>query len=197
MNAAKTPQVTTSSPTVNWSNYLEQLIREYETQPAKGLAHGLQKDAIQNGWGARDGNKRFRCEIALFKDAKPKPLLTLTDHGTVGLIGDVLDSKDLPAQLPSTQRLARFEAIFESGGQEGPGLFGRGKLLFNAISKDNFIFYDTLTKDGDYRLNIRGIDGRQYRHFPKVLDGDDARREVEVQSKGVLSPLSEPGGDVP
>ena len=55
MNALKTAQTTTQSPTVNWSNFLEQLIRDYETQPAKGLAHGLQKDAIQNGWGARDG----------------------------------------------------------------------------------------------------------------------------------------------
>lgn len=192
MSTGKTAQVTTPPP-ANWSNYLEQLIREYETQPAKGLAHGLQKDAIQNGWGARDGNKRFRFEITLLKNAKPKPLLVLADRGTVGLTGQVLEPKDLPAQIPPQERLARFEAIFESGGQEGPGLFGRGKLLFNAASKDNFIFYDTLTKDGEYRFNIRGIDGRQYHHFPKVLEGDQAKREVQVRSKGALSPLDEPG----
>ena len=189
----KTSQITTQSPTVNWSNFLEQLVRDYETHPAKGLAHGLQKDAIQNGWGARDGNKRFRFEIELFKKARPKPLLTLTDRGTVGLIGDVLDAQALPDQIPSAQRLARFESMFESGAQEGPGLFGRGKLIFNAASKDGLIFYDSLTKDSQYRFNIRGISGRQYQHFTTVIEGDEAKRELQTRSRGCLSLLSEPG----
>lgn len=188
-----TSHITTQSPTVNWSNFLEQLVRDYETQPARGLAHGLQKDAIQNGWGARDGNKRFRFDIKLLKRAKPKPLLTLTDRGTVGLIGDVLEPKALPRQIPSTQRLARFESMFESGAQEGPGLFGRGKLIFNAASKDGLIFYDSLTKNGEYRFNIRGISGREYNRFTRVLEGDTARRELETRTRGYLSPLLEPG----
>lgn len=45
------------SPPVNWSSFLEQVRRDYETPPAKGVAHGLQKDAIQNGWGARSQKK--------------------------------------------------------------------------------------------------------------------------------------------
>ena len=32
---------------------IEQIVREYESEPAKGLTHGIQKDAIQNGIGAR------------------------------------------------------------------------------------------------------------------------------------------------
>ena len=32
---------------------LNQIRKEYETEPAKGLAHGVQKDAIQNAVGAR------------------------------------------------------------------------------------------------------------------------------------------------
>jgi len=54
MNAVRTAQITTSSPTVKWSNFLDQIISDYETPPVKGLVHGLQKDAIQNGWGAGD-----------------------------------------------------------------------------------------------------------------------------------------------
>jgi hypothetical protein len=110
MNAAKIAQTTTQSPIVNWSNFLEQLIRDYETQPAKGLAHGLQKDAIQNGWGARDGTKKFRFDIALLKKAKPKTLLLLTDHGTTGLTGDILDAQTLPDQIGySSTRLLTWE----------------------------------------------------------------------------------------
>ncbi len=32
---------------------IEQIVREYDSDPAKGLVHGVQKDAIQNGFGAR------------------------------------------------------------------------------------------------------------------------------------------------
>ena len=32
---------------------IHQVSREYESEPARGVAHGLQKDAIQNGVGAR------------------------------------------------------------------------------------------------------------------------------------------------
>jgi hypothetical protein len=189
----KSSPITTQSPPVNWSNFLEQLVRDYETPPAKGLAHGLQKDAIQNGWGARDGSKKFRFEIQLLNKAKPKPLLILTDRGTVGLTGDVFEAHALPDPIPATQRLARFESMFESGAQEGPGLFGRGKLIFNASSKDGLILYDSLTKSGEYRFNFRGISGRQYEHFTRVREADEAKRELQTRTRGSLSPLTEPG----
>lgn len=37
----------------NDKQQIEQIIREYESDPAKGLAQGVQKDAIQNAFGAR------------------------------------------------------------------------------------------------------------------------------------------------
>ena len=37
----------------NDKQQIEQIAREYESEPAKGLAHGIQKDAIQNAVGAR------------------------------------------------------------------------------------------------------------------------------------------------
>ena len=37
----------------NDKQQIEQVVREYESDPAKGLAHGVQKDAIQNAFGAR------------------------------------------------------------------------------------------------------------------------------------------------
>src|SRR5438552_3708590 len=139
MVSTNSRDITSASPTVNWSNFLEQLARDYESPPAKGLAHGLQKDAIQNGWGARDGKKTFRFQIRLFIKGQAQPLLTLTDSGTVGLVGDILDPTTLPDKIPLAQRLARFESMFEAGDQHGPGLFGRGKLIFNAASQDSLI----------------------------------------------------------
>jgi hypothetical protein len=55
---------------------IEQILREYESEPAKGLAHGVQKDAIQNGFGARKtkseanackGEWKFYFELLLIK----------------------------------------------------------------------------------------------------------------------------------
>ncbi|MDI6766877.1 MAG: hypothetical protein QME52_08655, partial [Bacteroidota bacterium] len=56
----------------NDKQQVEQLIREYESDPAKGLAHGVQKDAIQNALGARTladevkaCQKNWRCYFEL------------------------------------------------------------------------------------------------------------------------------------
>jgi hypothetical protein len=189
------PAELTTTASVNWSSFLTQLLRDYETPPAKGIAHGVQKDAIQNGWGALDGKKKFKFEFVLFERNNSKPLLTMTDCGTVGLIGEVYGHSDrkLPDALPSNQRLARFESMFDSGGTEGPGLFGRGKLLFNAASLDKLIFYDSLTKTGDYRFGIRHIDGRKFEQFPSVREGAAAKSELNTRTNGLLTPLTEVG----
>ena len=84
------PQIITS-PSVNWSSFLNQIKRDYETPPAMGIAHGLQKDAIQNGWGARKNKKGTGWSFAfqLMKIQNGIYQLTMTDHGTTGLIGKI------------------------------------------------------------------------------------------------------------
>ncbi len=194
----KAAQELTSSPPVNWSRFLDQTRRDYETPPAKGLAHGLQKEAIQNGWGARDGRKKWSFVFSLHPaKGKSLRLLTMRDVGTVGLSGDPefdLGGLGESEPVPPEQRLARFEAMFESGGSAaGPGLFGRGKLIFNAASKSKLILYDSLTKDGTYRFGIRQIVGRDYNQFPRIKEGDAAVAELKAETGGRLEPLDAPG----
>jgi hypothetical protein len=192
------PDDLTSSPHVNWSRFLEQTARDYETPPARGLTHGLQKEAIQNGWGARDGRKKWAFAFQLHHAHNQAPrLLSMTDSGTLGLIGDhKFDADKLPENesIPEAQRLARFEAMFESGDTAfGPGLFGRGKLIFNAVSKQKLILYDSLTKDGKYRFGIRHIVGRGYHQFKQAYEGKQALAELTTRTQGRLDPLTVPG----
>lgn len=187
-------QELTSSPPVNWSRFLDQTARDYETPPARGLTHGLQKEAIQNGWGARDGHKKWSYRFVLFPGSGRAPrLLTMTDAGTIGLVGTVTFNTSRLGEnepIPEEQRLARFEAMFESGDTAlGPGLFGRGKLMFNAASKQKLILYDSLTRDGTYRFGIRHIEGRNYNQFPHVYEGDEAVAELKTRTHGRLAPL--------
>ena len=74
---------------------IEQITREYEGEPSKGIAHGLQKDAIQNGTGARIGkhepnayeNWKFYFELLKING---QYTLSFWDEGTLGLTGDIL-----------------------------------------------------------------------------------------------------------
>src|SRR5437870_9495777 len=113
-----------TNPPSNWSNYLDHMRRDYNTSPAQGIAHGLQKDGIQNGWGARTRERGWSFEFRLLKGRDGKLVLTMTDSGTTGLVGRVFDyAQDLPPKFPEGEKLARFECMFDSGGVVGPGLF--------------------------------------------------------------------------
>lgn len=186
-----------TSPSVNWSSFLNQVKRDYETLPALGISHGLQKDAIQNGWGARlsDHSQGWAFEFKLIKLPDGQFLLTMTDQGTTGLIGNIYDyhSGKLPVDFPPTEKLARFECMFDSGGGISPGLFGRGKLLFNVASTNNMIIYDTLTVDHKYRLGKRKVFGRNCEQFRKVMEDDAARKELSRLTTYALKPLEQPG----
>lgn len=58
---------------------------DYETLPARGLIHGLQKDAIQNGVGAAKNIRSF-CDWQMtfeLSQIKGKDALIFWDNGTV------------------------------------------------------------------------------------------------------------------
>jgi len=191
------PEIITS-PETNWSNFLEQIKRDYNTLPALGIAHGIQKDAIQNGWGARVSDHKWSFEFELRKTPNNMLLLTMTDHGTCGLIGSIRyfdEHKTTPDEeisIPDNERLARFESMFYSGGA-GPGLFGRGKLLFNVASRQNLIFYDSYTINDEYRLNRRQIKASKYQQYKCVFEGDIAQTKISEWTCGTLQPLTRPG----
>ena len=184
-----------AGPLQNWERLLQQIQQEYETQPARGLAHGLQKDAIQNGWGARQKERGWAFRFALTSMNDGRLLLTMTDSGTFGLTGKA-DYRASVARgatdFSPDERLARFESMYFSGQNEGPGLFGRGKLLFSAASKERLIYYDSLTADGKYRLGQRLIEGARFRQ-PKTIEGDVARAGIKKWSANTLRPLEAPG----
>ena len=99
-----------TSPNVNWGAFLDQVARDYSTEPALGLWHGLQKEAIQNSHGARDRQSKnhWACRFRLVESEKGL-LLTITDEGTFGLTGAVAPpSADRPDSLPEFRTAGPF-----------------------------------------------------------------------------------------
>lgn len=183
---------------------IEQIAREYEGEPAKGLAHGVQKDAIQNGVGARIRGREpatYRNWIFTFKLFKinGKYALSFWDEGTTGLTGSVLSDDEIEQwsmedRLTAEQNLSRFLTRFESGGNYGPGLFGRGKLIFQAASKTSTIICDSLRYDDNkYIAFDRKIEGTRLRQPRIPLQGEQARKFIIERSSDTLEPLTVPG----
>ena len=183
---------------------IDQVGREYGSEPAKGLAHGVQKDAIQNGFGARAEVREVEaCRTWSmtfeFKQIGGKDALVFWDEGTLGLTGDILTSdqiiKRFGAQtLGPDQRLGRFLAKFVSGGNVGAGSFGRGKLIFHAASSTTNILVDSLrAPDCLYVALDRKVEGGTLLQ-PRTPYVDDAAKEfIRVKTGGVLTPLTMPG----
>lgn len=184
---------------------LEQIVREYESDPARGLVHGVQKDAIQNAFGARAiehdvkaCQKNWRCYFELIA-IKGKEAFVFWDEGTTGLTGDILSVEDIEKKSAegllgkehANQRLARFLTRFESGGNIGPGSFGRGKLIFQGASKDYSIVVDSLRSDDDkYIAFDRLVKGTQLKQQKIPFEGDKAKRFIHEATGGALKPLT-------
>jgi hypothetical protein len=174
---------------------IDQVGREYCTGAAKGLAHGVQKDALQNGFGARASAKeveacktwamRFRLLKIDGKDA-----LTFWDEGTMGLTGKILSSDEIikgfaSGNLGPDQRLSRFLSRFVSGGNIGPGTFGRGKLVFHAASATKGILIDSLrADDGEYVALDRRVKGGILLQPRKPFVGTEAKDFIVKQTNG-------------
>jgi len=183
---------------------IEQVGREYCSEPGKGLAHGVQKDAIQNGFGARaevrevEACRSWSMTFEL-KQIAGKDALIIWDEGTVGLAGGILSPDEIRERfgagtLGPNERLGRFLARFVSGGNIGAGTFGRGKLIFHAASDTTNILIDSL-RDSDnmyIALDRRVVSGTLLQ--PKIPYINDAAREfINRQTGGVLAPLAVPG----
>ena len=119
--------------------------------------HGLQKDAIQNSLDARAGSSEpVKVEFKVVK-TNIGVFLTITDQNTTGLTGDVLNQTD-DDNLKKDDHWARFESFGDTKSDDDAlGSRGQGKFLFIYSSKEDKMFYDTLRKDGVYRLGGTGI----------------------------------------
>lgn len=183
---------------------LEQIVREYNAEPAKGLTHGVQKDAIQNGFGARAvAREKQACKDWCFTFELLKingsEALVFWDEGTCGLTGDILTDEEITIRMADktlgpTQRLSRFLARFVSGDNIGPGTFGRGKLIFHGASKDKSILVDSLRNDDNKYIAFdrRLIKGRlMQRKIP--FEGDEAKIFIKDQTNAALMPITNYG----
>lgn len=101
---------------------IEQVGREYSSDPAKRIAHGVQKDAIQNSFGARAhvreivACKDWEMHFELKKINK-KNALVFWDKGTTGLTGDILNAEEI------TKRFASSSTINTGKSLKSPRLF--------------------------------------------------------------------------
>lgn len=189
----------------NHAQQIEQIAREYEGEPSKGIAHGVQKDAIQNGIGARIPGKKepdsyngWSLKFKLFK-INGKFALSFTDEGTKGLTGEIISAEEIEKKasenkLSSDQNLSRFLSVFNSGGNEGPGSFGRGKLIFQAASKSSAIICDSLRyDDGAYIAFDRKIIGTSLKQSKIPEINENAKKFIREISENTLEPLKKPG----
>jgi len=191
----------------NDSRQIDQVLREYEQDPAKGLAHGVQKDAIQNGFGARkkkseakacSGGWKFFFELIKINK---KYALVFWDEETTGLTGDILSSSEIEERSSggglgaehADQKLSRFLTRFESGGNTGAGSFGRGKLIFQAASNKQSILIDSFRNDGQYIALDRKVIGSQLKQPDRPHVGNDAINFILKETGKVLNPLIEHG----
>jgi len=181
-------------PTViDWQNLLQQIISGY--QERRGIIHGLQKDAIQNGWDARrfkrGTNWSFLFELVV--DSGNNRFLTMTDKGTTGLTGRVLSETEMQNDLSENERWARFESLAflkESSGTT-LGARGRGKFVFVGVSKEHTILYDSLREDGTYRFGLRYV--KKTNSKVAAFDGDTGRKKLSEMTAGSITPLTETG----
>ena len=118
-----------------------------------GTPHGVQKDAIQNAVDAGKARNAVNVRFEFIANSKGR-FVTITDSNTSGLTGPVLrDVEDYDKDLPEDYHWARFEAFaFTKSDPDAIGARGQGKFVFLRASNSYTMYYDTLRKDGIYRL---------------------------------------------
>lgn len=188
--------------TTNYIQLAKNLANEYgysHSLLSNRLSHGVQKDAIQNGWDAKlkkthkfvENSWKFELELTNLKNGEQ--VLVMTDFGTCGLTGN-LTSDDLKSaavsadDLPEKERWARWES-FGYTKEKGLGARGQGKMIFMLASKIYTIYYDSLRSDGSYRFggSIATETGCPIGHY------DEEKAKQVMNSKLGLKPLSHQG----
>jgi hypothetical protein len=180
---------------INWLNLVMQIKDGYRTQ-GRGIAHGVQKDAIQNSWDARIDPKGrgWRVRFELLSNGR-KTLLAFTDEGTCGLTGRILKPEEMEEDLPQEERWGRFESLAFTKSTQGDivplGSRGRGKFIFVGASNDYSIFYDSLRTDGTYRLGTRIV--KKTSSPIRAWNNSQAKEELARLSEDLLQPLARTG----
>ena len=177
-------------------DYIQMARNILESYPLS-LAHGVQKDAIQNGWDAcvrqtpSYVKKNWRFEFELLERPNQPKMLLMSDFGTWGLTGGMTSADITEEEVPpEEERWARWESLaFGKSGEEELGARGQGKMIFLAASHDNLIFYESLRKDGSYRMG-----GTQATHKGcPVFHFDEEIGRKKIKSFLGLEPITHQG----
>jgi len=192
------------STIINWPNQVKQIIDGYRSYHT--IAHGVQKDAIQNAWDARIDKKEakgWEIEFELIESPEMN-LFIFTDKGTTGLTGKILLPEDLEKDLPIIERWGRFEnvAFTKDPTEHALGARGRGKFIFVGASEftakttdnkniEKLILYDTYRSDNVYRFGWRTITTTDSKI--DAFEGINAENGIKELSNGLLSPLKSIG----
>ena len=182
--------VKTRPTTINWINFLKSIVDGYERH--FGVVHGVQKDAIQNGWDARLNRKgkkwKFTFELV---ETEERSFFLMKDEGTHGLTGRILDPTDFLKDLPEKERWGRFENLAftkeQSKERATLGSRGRGKFIFVGASKINEIIYDSLREDGSYRLGVRNLTVINSETYS--WDEEEGKKKIIEISSNSITPL--------
>lgn len=142
---------------INRAADLKAILDGYEQAIQKNswLSEALQKDGIQNAWGARISARGNNWETRILYYERPAidvPVIMLEDSGTYGLTGEVptnaaeqitlLESED------EIQRLSRFLSSNWSVKTENAlGSRGRGKMIFIGVSKTREMYFESIKSD--------------------------------------------------
>ena len=181
--------MTTFTQPTNRDADLKAVMDGYEQaiQKRNWLSEALQKDGIQNAWGARDnGNgKDWEVRIVCYEDASTdRALVFIEDGGTSGLTGDVPRGVEEEISLLESnnprQRLCRFLSSNWSVRTEHTlGSRGRGKMVFIGASNKKQMYFETIRKDdGNYVFGSTYL-ARDKTMKVDVYEGRQARDEAE------------------
>lgn len=187
----------------NFRMFIQRTVRDYSTQPACGLIHGFQKDAIQNGWGHRTSNDNWKM-IFKYVENECGKFFIVEDVGNTGLIGKNYNTEEIEelqsqGKLGPNEKLARFSSLYNSGGNEqGAGLYGLGKVMYQAVSKDYLEYFDSNTVEGKYVANYVDVDdtnfvayeGQEAVDFIKNKTGLD-KKETKGTRIIIVNPVKE------
>ncbi len=171
---------------VNYINICHNLVDTYPY----GLAHGLQKDAIQNSLDARASKKNPAViKFEVIKTAKGR-FLTITDTNTKGLRGAAQHAN---AEDEESDWL-RFESFAVTKiDPNAIGARGQGKFVMLCSSSEYKMFYDTKRADGVYRLGGTQALEKGSPIWPENDVWEDEKATSELAKHCGLKPLQEDG----
>lgn len=200
---------------INMVNIVDNTVNGYRMGPLRAIA----QEPVQN---SKDAARHKRQTVSVvyelhkrtLSDGTDAHMLTVTDSGTKGLGGRILEPAQLSA-MGAVLEPGHDWTAFEGQGytkvdEDTLGSRGQGKSAFlyhsqppagSTGSRRMVIVYDTLLPDGEYRLGVRYANPSDRTIWPPLLD-DQARNAVSAENFVIqngltfpirLKPLTEPG----